>query len=1135
MEDKRLEWMKDVIYSFLLIDISDKAFDELITTNDTHKLLLDFFSGLKEFTRCIFFYSDIIEEEIESEDAPEKTEEIPKPESPHTSTSHESVSEVESVSSDIKEKGSEEKEKVEEPEENVEEPEENVEEPEENVEEPEENVEEPEEKVEGDETNEDDLAKKELDEKLKRIEEKIEQQKEEKSRTALMLIVKKTKIHLLTNITNYTPNRTYVYFHLKKSEPIPTLETFNDAIKIMPAYMEIGCFGHHPLICINDMISKFYKPLFEDENENIHMLAGNYPVDASQMTYLVSEFNKEMSNFLTSTQQIISQTEKPFMFTLPELPDDSNLEELALESGYVTEAEEMAKDWTSVISKLIEEVSKESPPSSGLLQEIEFWKTQQLKLSICVDQTSHVTIAKTIKILKLAEVDVQEFEKNMKNVEDILSRVTNNVIYLSLIERSAKILLLEIGIDELKKALYDIFVVLKLAWVQSEHYNEDKNACRLMKGIATLLQERVKTTARIDKLFRKPLPQVCQISSESIEILQYWKKLYFEESEKVKKYGPTYWWRFDTRILFEETDHVISVCNDLEKISRALQELTNIFNTNLRFFVEDVQELRSLQNRIFGMTAVIQYANINPFDSMFKYEWDRIVVVFFRDVKNFEDEMKMYISKLFQSGLSWENAYILAKSFDKFAISDSIREFIMKSRSDMLKQFIKEISETENLFLAQERNPPKLHKIPEITSALLWVRDLSYKISKPMSKISGFLSMTDKDKEVQERFRRTEKLLNEYKKERYDAWKAAAQENLNKFLKSNLMKKVPKQPSKHLNITKYQEALMYCVNFPSYLEEVSTETKILEELGYEIPSHIKNVILQEKDIYTLRNKLKQCLETLDISVSELKKEEISTLSIPIENLCSVLDFGTNHMHWESSDINEFIKTSKQAIDIFRGLIHQIKNIVLEINKKIKSISTCDLFEFMTVEEFIPTCEAFFEDAKLKMERKVETIVNIYFSLGPLLKKLEVVSCKTSTGKAPQLREYYSACEENILRSLTAMMLSNLEYFSDEILQHFIFPYVEAAFKSEDEMVTSSILRIKLIFVNFMKSALESTRKLIRWLDGTCLESPSFYIEEKKIKMEFSYYLDLSMHPQIKKIVLGILNSFFIYVDMQKSP
>ncbi|GIZ04836.1 dynein-1-alpha heavy chain, flagellar inner arm I1 complex [Caerostris extrusa] len=569
----------------------------------------------------------------------------------------------------------------------------------------------------------------------------------------------------------------------------------------------------------------------------------------------------------------------------------------------------------------------------------------------------------------------------MKNVEDILSRVTNNVIYLSLIERSAKILLQETGIDELKKALYDIFVVLKLAWVQSEHYNEDRNACRLMKGIATLLQERVKNTARIDKLFRKPLPQ-------------------------------------------------------------ALQELTNIFNTNLRFFVEDVQELRSLQNRIFnGMTAVIQYANINPFDSMFKYEWDRIVVVFFRDVKNFEDEMKMYISKLFQSGLSWENAYILAKSFDKFAISDSIREFIMKSRSDMLKQFIKEISETENLFLAQERNPPKLHKIPEITSALLWVRDLSYKISKPMSIISGFLSMTDKDKEVQERFRRTEKLLNEYKKQRYDAWKAAAQENLNKFLKTNLMKK-----------QKYQEALMYCVNFPSYLEEVSTETKILEELGYEIPSHIKNVILQEKDIYTLRNKLKQCLETLDISVSELKTEEISTLSIPIENLCSVLDFGMNHMHWESSDINEFIKTSKQ------------------------SISTCDLFEFMTVEEFIPTCEAFFEDAKLKMEHKVETIVNIYFSLGPLLKKLEVVSCKTSTGKAPQLREYYSACEENILRSLTAMVLSNLEYFRDEILQHFIFPYVEAAFKSEDEMVTSSILRIKLIFVNFMRSALERNSK-----------------------------------------------------------
>ncbi|XP_055946981.1 dynein axonemal heavy chain 10-like [Argiope bruennichi] len=189
---------------------------------------------------------------------------------------------------------------------------------------------------------------------------------------------------------------------------------------------------------------------------------------------------------------------------------------------------------------------------------------------------------------------------------------------------------------------------------------------------------------------------------------------------------------------------------------------------------------------------------------------------------------------------------------------------------------------------------------------------------------------------------------------------------------------------------------------------------------------------------------------------------------------------------------------------------------------------------MKIEDSVPPCEAFFENARMNMEVKVQKMVGIYSSLEPLLKKLEMISCRTSSGRAPQMREYYYACEEKILKSLTKMMLLNLEYFKDEVMEQFLYPYVDAAFQSKDELITSSIIRIKLIFLTFMKSAMESTRKLKRWLDGTCIESKPFHITDKKIQMEFSYYLDLSMHPQIKKLVLVILSNFFAYVDKQKS-
>ncbi|GFY40926.1 dynein-1-alpha heavy chain, flagellar inner arm I1 complex [Trichonephila inaurata madagascariensis] len=889
MEDLRLQWMKDLIYRFLLINANDEAFDELISDENNHKILSDIFSGSKESERCTFFYSDIIEEEIEKDDMSEKSEEIPKTAGSQSSRSKESVSDIVSSESSI------EKEK-----------------------EPDEKEDEIPKPDEAEDVLDEEASNTDFEENSETAEEIASTKYEEKATTSLKLIVKKTKLFLVLNISKFVPGRSYVYFHLRKLEPIPSFETFEEANRIMPQYFELGCLNHHPLICFDKTISLLYKPLFEDENRKVHMSDVDYPVDETQISVLSSDFIREMEDFTNSTQQIISQIEKPFMFTLPKLPEDSNLEDLAHETEYVTEAQEITNEWSSVLSNLFQEISEKNPPENSLLGEIEFWKTQQLQLSICTDQMSHSTISKTIKILKLAEVDIRRFETNATNIEDLLSKVTDNMTYLSLLEQNAKYLLSENSKENSKKVLFDSFVVLKVAWVQSNYFNTDENMCRLLKGISMLIQNQVKKEAQIDMLFRKPLPEISKIARESIEILEYWKELYLDESEKIKKFGGSYWWRFDTRIFFDEIDHMVSVCQDVSRVSQT---------------------------------------DVDAFNPISKSEWDRIIRIFFRDVQSFEDQMKLFIGKMFQTSLTWENAYILCKSFDQFSISSSIREFILKSRTDMLKQFIKEISETENHFLTHERDPPKLEAIPKITSAILWVRHLLKKISKPMSKISDFLTKKTKDIEVQERFERVEKILISYQKDQYEVWKVSAHENLTKFLQANILKKFQSHPTE---LKSAKEAVMYRVNFPAYLEEVSTEAKILEELEYEIPTFVKNVILQ----------------------------------------------------------------------------------------------------------------AFFEAARMITERKTEIMVNIYVSLVPLLKKVEAISCKTFTGKAEEMRDYYYACERKILQSLKTMMISNLEYFRDEILENYIYPYVEMAFKSEEELITSSILRIKLIFVNFITSALE---------------------------------------------------------------
>ncbi|XP_055946983.1 uncharacterized protein LOC129980626 [Argiope bruennichi] len=115
MDDLRFEWIKDVIYRFLSINTTDEAFDDLIKRDESNQTILkNLFSDPKISKKCIFFYSDIVEEEIETEDAEEKPEETPKPATTSRSShSSEGESDISSVASASKEKGSEDQVKIE--------------------------------------------------------------------------------------------------------------------------------------------------------------------------------------------------------------------------------------------------------------------------------------------------------------------------------------------------------------------------------------------------------------------------------------------------------------------------------------------------------------------------------------------------------------------------------------------------------------------------------------------------------------------------------------------------------------------------------------------------------------------------------------------------------------------------------------------------------------------------------------------------------------------------------------------------------------------------------------------------------------------------------------------------------------
>lgn len=54
--------------------------------------------------------------------------------------------------------------------------------------------------------------------------------------------------------------------------------------------------------------------------------------------------------------------------------------------------------------------------------------------------------------------------------------------------------------------------------------------------------------------------------TQSLQLLQFWKDRYLKECQVMEKYGGFYSWGFEINVFFTETDHMILVCSDLEKV-----------------------------------------------------------------------------------------------------------------------------------------------------------------------------------------------------------------------------------------------------------------------------------------------------------------------------------------------------------------------------------------------------------------------------------------------------------------------------------------------------------------------------------------------------------------------------------------
>lgn len=74
------------------------------------------------------------------------------------------------------------------------------------------------------------------------------------------------------------------------------------------------------------------------------------------------------------------------------------------------------------------------------------------------------------------------------------------------------------------------------------------------------------------------------------------------------------------------------------------------------------------------------------------------------------------------------------------------------------------------------------------------------------------------------------------------------------------------------------------------------------------------------------------------------------------------------------------------------------------------------------------------------------------------------------------------------------------------------------------LVSPTIPDIAKILSKLWRNMVESTKLFVRWMDGTCIETPEQRIagEDEEV-FSFNFYNDVQMNPLIIKAILGLDN------------
>jgi len=392
----------------------------------------------------------------------------------------------------------------------------------------------------------------------------------------------------------------------------------------------------------------------------------------------------------------------------------------------------------------------------------------------------------------------------------------------------------------------------------------------------------------------------------------------------------------------------ISLFGKFDLFCRRLTKLIDLFS-----IISQLDDLAG--RRIDGMSGIVEgfislresfRSKRHNFLDYHDNKFDRDYVEFVRGIGQVDIGLCDFVSSSLSSvgGSNIEGALELVEKYKRiFQSRSQVIKTLEEESLNIFVNFGNELLRIQDLYEKYKSNPPIGRNMPPVAGNISWSRHLLKRIEDPMKHFqdSGILSAasakaTSSTRNIVKLYNRLARTLIEFETVWYQAWINSIDE-----AKSGLrVSVIVRHPDDDMRLH---------VNMDHEVLQLIRESKILDQLGLEIPAGARMVLLQEKrhkkhysELGFMLREYARILEEVPDTVKQLLKPHM-------DNLERVMDPALYTLTWTSLNLDSFIEDFWSELKRFSALVTTINDYIdNRIERQINVVGECLLVDIKSL-------------------------------------------------------------------------------------------------------------------------------------------------------------------------------------------